>query len=144
MGYGVNDHLLAQTMVNGAGAPQFKRANSSEVKSNPPLKPHDFPAGKFVDNKPAAGAPPNVDLLRKQLANKNKQVPVSERPVVSAGNGAQVSTPSKQLLKRPASGRTPNRSQINQQKYKELLNQPAQAQKEFKPIFISDSSNLMK
>ena len=37
-----------------------------------------------------------------------------------------------------------DRSQINQQKYKELLNQPAQAAKDFKPIFISDSSNLVK
>lgn len=45
---------------------------------------------------------------------------------------------------RPASGRTPNRNQINQAKYKELLNLPGQLQKDFKPAFISDNNRLAK
>lgn len=45
---------------------------------------------------------------------------------------------------RPASGRTPSRNQINQAKYKELLNLPGQLQKDFKPAFISDSNRLAK
>lgn len=101
----------------------------------------DFPPGKFVDPKG-----PNFDQLRRELANKNKQAPVSGRPVVSAGNVnpvAVVATPGKQKM-RPASGRTPNRNQINQAKYKELLNHPGQRQNDFKPVFISESSKLAK
>lgn len=69
-GYGADDHLLTQTMVNG-GALQFKRASSHEVKQAEPalVKPpaaekKDLPANKFVDNKAAA----RVEQLRKELA----------------------------------------------------------------------------
>lgn len=124
LGYSADDHLLTQTMVNGGGL-QFKRANSHEVKvenqlakagQNSSADKKDFPPGKFVDNKG-----PNYDQLRKELAQKNK-APVSGRPVVSAGNVQPIgiSTPGKQKM-RPASGRVPNRNQINQAKYKELL-----------------------
>jgi len=105
-------------MVNGGGL-QFKRAQSHETKVEPIVAKgadkKDYPPGKFVENK----APPNIDQLRRELANRNRQAPISGRPIVSAGNAAAVvfDTPGKQKM-RPASGKTPNRNQINQDKYK--------------------------
>ena len=46
MGYGVNDHLLASTLVGGGAnhpAFGFKRAFSSDTKDNGPIKPQEFP-----------------------------------------------------------------------------------------------------
>ena len=72
LGYGADDHLLTQTMVNGGGL-QFKRSSSEVVKSDNKLPSghqdkKDFPQNKFVNNNKA----PNVEQLRKELANKNR------------------------------------------------------------------------
>ena len=59
-------------MASG-GALQFKRAQSHENNKIEPLAPKaldkkDYPPGKFVDNRAA----PDVDQLRRELANKNR------------------------------------------------------------------------
>lgn len=71
-------------------------------------------------------------------------MPVSGRPIVSAGNHQPKGIHNVQQRIRPASGRTPNRNQINQEKYKELLNQPDANKREFKPVFINESNRLAK